>query len=470
MQRKITPADAAGVARAEPREAGTILVEAGREAADLASRLERLRASTEVGAQRVIVLQEEEGATLPPRFTSPDVLFLPRAHAEIALGEVRTDKVAFLPAGATLDAPPWDELTDDGASVMFWLPETPVARHTATERAVDKRCWLASASLLRGLSELGGCADWETLRVAAAARRAGREVRWRSPAVTVAAGDVAPAHEGGPAPLNEESEVAALVPHYRCEEWLSQCLESVLSQTRPPSAVVVIDDCSERPPVEIIGRYEGVTLLRSAENVSWCRLVQEAIDQTGYTAYLFQDADDWAAGDRLEILLKEAERTGAELIGSQELRVVDEGVEVLAVSYPLDVSRAYAEFEGHPLLHPTSLISRDLVRRSGGFSTALRFGADSEFFWRVSHLARIANVPRYSYFRRRREGALTTDPETGLGSVARETLGRDLRRWAELNREALARGELRADEIKPYAKAPPVRLTHLLGPRLKPAG
>ncbi|HEU4595087.1 MAG TPA: glycosyltransferase family 2 protein [Pyrinomonadaceae bacterium] len=473
MRKRATPAGAAESARVEERRAGTILVEAGREACDLASRLERLFASTDNGAQRVVVVvQDSDGAALPPQFSSLDVLLLPRAHPErhaaLCLGEVRTDKVAFLSAGATLDAPAWEDLPADGASLMFWLPEIPSPRLTAREDEAERKCWVASVPLLRGLSELGGCADWETLRVADAARRAGREVFWRSPAAAAEDEDTATPHAGGPLPISEESEVAALIPHYRCEEWLAQCLESVLAQTRPLEAVVVIDDCSEHPPVEIVSRYEGVTLLRSEENVGWCRLVDEAIGLTGYDAYLFQDADDWSANDRLEILLREAARTGAELIGSQEVRVVDEGVKVLAVNYPLDVSRAYAEFEAHPLLHPTSLVARALVRRVGGFATAMRFGGDSEFLRRVGRFARIVNAPRYCYFRRDRPGAMTRVAETGLQSEARATLIRELQRWADENREAVARGELRHDEVKPYAKAPPMKLTHLLGPRLKP--
>ena len=50
-------------------------------------------------------------------------------------------------------------------------------------------------------------------------------------------------------------------------------------------------------------RHPGVTLLHAAENVGPYRLVQQVIDDTDYDAYLFQDADDWSAPDRLEQLL-----------------------------------------------------------------------------------------------------------------------------------------------------------------------
>src|SRR5437763_1315075 len=69
---------------------------------------------------------------------------------------------------------------------------------------------------------------------------------WWSAAVPVAPVPAAP--PGWPLPLARHSRILAVVPHYRCEPWLEQCLRSLLSQTRPPNGVVVIDDGSETPP------------------------------------------------------------------------------------------------------------------------------------------------------------------------------------------------------------------------------
>ena len=65
----------------------------------------------------------------------------------------------------------------------------------------------------------------------------------------------------------------------------------------------MIDDASEDPPIDVVRRFEGVTLLHASENVGPYRLVQQVIEDTGYDAYLFQDADDWSREDRLELLL-----------------------------------------------------------------------------------------------------------------------------------------------------------------------
>ena len=75
-----------------------------------------------------------------------------------------------------------------------------------------------------------------------------------------------------------------------------------------------------------------MTLLHATENVGPYRLIQQVMDDTDYDAYLFQDADDWSAPERLERLLEGAESTGAELIGSQEVRVFCDEPEAVPIA------------------------------------------------------------------------------------------------------------------------------------------
>ncbi len=285
------------------------------------------------------------------------------------------------------------------------------------------------------------------------------------PPVAAAVGHTAP--DNGPV-LTRDSSVLALVPHYRCEEWLEDCLESLVEQTRPLDGIVVIDDASDKPPVKIVRRFPGVTLLVAEENSGPYRLIQEVINRTGYDAYLFNDADDWSARDRLDVLLEAAEATGAELIGSQEVRILTDEAEALAVSYPLDVNAALREQPcSFPLLHPTSMVSRSLVMRIGGFATGMRFSGDAEFLRRAGYAARVVNVPDYLYFRRKRAGALTTSPETGLDSPARKQVQQLL--WARARENAALCAAGRPLRLQPITMAAPVGLAHLRGPELIPA-
>ncbi len=283
--------------------------------------------------------------------------------------------------------------------------------------------------------------------------------------------DKVPATAPRPRPsarIGPGSRVLALIPHYRCERWLPDALAALVEQTVRLDGIAVIDDASEVPPASITNRFPGVTLLQSRRNAGPYALIQAVIDQTGYDAYLFNDADDWSDPRRLEHLLDEAWDQGAELVGSQEVRVDCREGEVYLAHYPLDVNEALErEPTAFPLLHPTSLVSRDLVRRIGGFATGMRFSGDAEFLRRAARAGRAVNVPEYLYFRRKRTGALTTSRDTGLESRARRRVQAALWERARKNAERTARGQ--APDLRPSSVGPPVRLRHLGGPPLRTA-
>jgi glycosyltransferase involved in cell wall biosynthesis len=223
--------------------------------------------------------------------------------------------------------------------------------------------------------------------------------------------------------LDRAASVLAIVPHYDCEAWLADCLDSLVRQSRPLQGIVVVDDASPRPPLAVVERFPQATLLAAAENVGPYRLTQTVIDQTGFDAYLFQDADDWSATHRLGWLLVDAERTGAALIGCQGYRVLGDEGEAVPLTYPADVNAALAAWPArYALLHPTSLVSRRLVRSAGGFATGLRFSGDLEFQHRAVHVGRLINSRRFAYFKRVHANALTARPDTGIGSPARQAL------------------------------------------------
>jgi hypothetical protein len=385
--------------------------------------------------------------------------------AALDLTAITTPLMGYIPAGGTppayippMERHPW---------VMPWLVEQPLPLETARAGATTALPWLAPTPLLMQLK--AGMVDgqnWAFLNLANLLEANRVPFYWGT---AIASGQALPGpHELARRPLafpKSLSSVLALVPHYHCEQWLARCLRSLLDQTRPPDGIVVIDDGSGDPPTGIVRQFPSVTLLASHDRVGPYRLVQQVIWDTAYDAYLFQDADDWSSGDRLQHLLETAAATGAELVGTQELRVVDERSEITPVCYPLDVNRALAEKPGHGLLHPSSLVTRDLVVRLGGFATGLRFGADTEFLLRAILVARVVNLADYGYFRRKRPGSLTTDPTTGLESTARQILTQRCKARARANRAAFQQGQM--PDLTPLAMAPAISLHHVSGPPLR---
>jgi hypothetical protein len=356
--------------------------------------------------------------------------------------------MAWLPAGS--DFRPVDAALAalrQGASIAPWLPGGGCS-------------WIARRDLLDPSGDWGPPDGWH-LRPFLDSGVLHATASWA--AVPVRAGPE-PRPAGRTSPLTATSSVLVAIPHHRCERWLAACLRSVVEQTHPPSAIAVLHDGPDEPPRDIVARYPGVSLYRSPVRVGPYALVQALLDRTRFDAVMFQDADDWSSRVRLATLLAEAERTGAELVGGQEIRVDGTRRDVHAVRYPRDVNAAFDRGGARLLLHPTSLVATALLARLGGFATGLRFGGDGELLRRAAFAARIVNVPAGVYFRRARAGSLTTSRVTGLGSPARDALIAAVTVRAARNREVRAAGG--RPDLRPLAVGGPVELVHVTGPVL----
>jgi hypothetical protein len=95
----------------------------------------------------------------------------------------------------------------------------------------------------------------------------------------------------------------------------------------------------------------------------------------------------------------------------------------------------------YTLLHPSSLVSRDLVLRAGGYATGLRFSGDMEFLLRACLVGKVMNLDRYCYFRRIRVNSLITSAQTGLASPARQALDERIKKRYWENRDRLSQGQ-----------------------------
>ncbi len=280
---------------------------------------------------------------------------------------------------------------------------------------------------------------------------------------TVALGPLPPS---GPPSICRDSRVLAVITHFGYERWLGECLASIVRQTRPPDGIVVVDDGSTRPPIDVARRFPQVTLLGAAQNVGPYRLLQSLLQCIDHDALLIQDADDWSVPHRLETLLAAAESSGAGIVASQFDEVLEDGSRRPFGHRPAHATAAYAACpDGHFVCFGASLIACRLLQRLGGFASGLRFSADAELFRRARHVAFVENVPDTLYFRRRHATSLTQHPDTGMASGARHAVDHALKGRAAENAERVRAG-LRPD-LSPYATAPVVPLKHLAGPPLR---
>ncbi|MYQ97215.1 glycosyltransferase family 2 protein, partial [Streptomyces sp. SID6139] len=89
---------------------------------------------------------------------------------------------------------------------------------------------------------------------------------------------------------------SVIVPAYQVQAYLSECLDSVLSQSYPDLEVIAVDDGSPDACGEIIDEYAArdprVKPLHLAENRGLGRARNAGIAQAGGEYLIFLDSDD----------------------------------------------------------------------------------------------------------------------------------------------------------------------------------
>jgi hypothetical protein len=135
---------------------------------------------------------------------------------------------------------------------------------------------------------------------------------------------------------------------------------------------------------------------------------------------IFQDSDDVPCVDRLPALLAGAGT--ADILGSWELQVDERRARLQCVRFPVDADRAIRATGHAAQLHPTTIARTRALARAGGLSTAHRFASDREIQLRMAFDYRLRNLDRVLYVRARREGTLSTAPDSAVRSEARASL------------------------------------------------
>ncbi|MFH8217837.1 glycosyltransferase family 2 protein [Streptomyces sp. NPDC018057] len=262
--------------------------------------------------------------------------------------------------------------------------------------------------------------------------------------------------------------VTVILPHYDCAAYLGAAVASVLGQDRPDLRLVVVDDCTPGESwTKALGPYTGdprLHVLRASRNVGHLRLKNEVLRRVDTPYVAFQDADDISMPDRLRRQLALLERDRADLVGCAYEYIDAEGHGSGRRRMPRNGNLWLRLGRSTVLLHPSSVVRREVLERLGGFDGTVRLGADTDFHLRAARLFRLRSVRRVLYRYRIWPDSLTQAPDTGFGSARRRAYTEAMNAQEARRRAARTR-----EELQPLLVAPPNDVEFTLRP-VAPAG
>jgi glycosyltransferase involved in cell wall biosynthesis len=209
--------------------------------------------------------------------------------------------------------------------------------------------------------------------------------------------------------------VGIVIPAYDVAAYIETAIDSVIAQSHPDWAIVVVDDGSRDGTGAVVARYADRRIERMRQDNAGVSAARNAgLARLGpVDAVLFLDADDWLAPDALARLCAAlapgavAACGGYAFVGAR----ARPGDPVLEVKHrPCgrggDILEALLERNlfangGHVLLRRTA------VAAAGGFPTGIRYGEDWAFMVRIALQGPVAVAagPPVLFVRRRHGGA-----------------------------------------------------------------
>lgn len=229
-------------------------------------------------------------------------------------------------------------------------------------------------------------------------------------------------------------KVSIIVPVHDAAGNLDRCIASILAQDIDDFELILVDDGSTDGSSEICdeaARRDGRVRVIHQQNAGVSVARNRALDIARGTYLQFVDADDWIAVEASRLLVRAAEKTGADMVVSDFFRVVDK---LASRKGDIDLDRPitpveYADFMiEHPADYYYGVVWNKLFRRDIVEAHHLRMDPElswcEDFIFNMEYIVHTSliyplRVPIYYYVKTK--GSLV-DRSLSMGNIVRMKL------------------------------------------------
>ena len=219
--------------------------------------------------------------------------------------------------------------------------------------------------------------------------------------------------------------ISVIIPVFNVEEYLNQCVESVLAQTYKNYEIILVDDGSvdASPKIcdEYAEQYENISVFHK-ENGGASSARNFGLKQSKGLYLYFLDSDDYLENDALEKMITSATEHNADLVFIEAKTIGKDGAMLTGdydyhKQYVADLpSRVMEEMYAHKEFHvgtPFFLIKRDVFLDNNLFFNEGIVYEDMIMAYKLFSLTKIcSHVHEYLYVRRYHPNSVTTTVKT----------------------------------------------------------
>lgn len=197
--------------------------------------------------------------------------------------------------------------------------------------------------------------------------------------------------------MNNSPIISVVMSVYNSEKYLSESIESILSQTFSDFEFIIIDDGSTDKSNSILNKFARsdarINIITNLENIGLANSLNKGlhIAKGDYVARM--DSDDISYPKRFEIQIEFMKNNKAYGVVGGNIDIIDEKSNyVKTLSFPKTHNQIlwYLCFQ-NPIAHPTTMIKSNLLRKVNGYKNYIS-SQDYDLWQRLSNITKLFNV------------------------------------------------------------------------------
>lgn len=193
--------------------------------------------------------------------------------------------------------------------------------------------------------------------------------------------------------------ISVLMPAFNSSSFISDSIESILSQTYSNFEFIIADDCSTDDTWEIIQKYakkdKRIIALRNQKNLYIAGNRNVLIHNAKGKYIVWQDSDDISVNGRLKILVNFMEsHPDVGICGSFLESFDDKGAKDIRKYAENDNDLRKNIFKMSPVAQPSAIIRKNILDQVGDYDLNYPPAEDIDMSFRLGSISQFANVPK----------------------------------------------------------------------------
>lgn len=182
--------------------------------------------------------------------------------------------------------------------------------------------------------------------------------------------------------------VSVIIACYNAENYIEECIKSLLNQTYKNIEIIICDDNSTDKSFNLLKEYakidNRILLLKNNENLFAAATRNKCIERSKGEFIVIQDIDDKSKLDRIEKLVKHFQSDNVDFVSSGMIGFNEHGEERLLYKEK-KLPNKNDFLWGLPFYHAPTMFTRDSIKKVNGYrvSNETKRGQDYDLFMRL---------------------------------------------------------------------------------------